>query len=51
MGRGVINMGPGNDSVTLDNAATFNTLLINGGTGTNTFTGTPGRTGLRLVGF
>jgi hypothetical protein len=46
-----INMGPGNDSVTLDDAASITTMFINGGFGTNTFTGTKTRTGLTLFGF
>jgi hypothetical protein len=47
----VINMGAGADTLTLDDAATITTLLANGGTGTDTFVGTPTRTGLTLVSF
>jgi hypothetical protein len=36
--------------VTVDEAATLGRLLINGGTGTDTFTGTKTRTGLTVVG-
>ncbi len=46
-----VNMGAGADAVTLDDAATISTLLINGGLGTDTFTGTKGRAGLTLLNF
>lgn len=51
IGAAVISMGAGTDAVTLDDAATIATMLINGGSGTDTFTGTPTRTGLRLISF
>ena len=51
LARATISMGAGDDSVTLDDAATIATMLINGGTGTDTFTGTATRTGLTLVSF
>jgi hypothetical protein len=47
----LVSMGAGIDTVTLDDAATIATMLINGGTGTDTFVGTPSRTGLTLVSF
>ncbi|HYV36589.1 MAG TPA: hypothetical protein VE988_12830 [Gemmataceae bacterium] len=50
----VISLGAGNDVVSLDNAATFTTMLVNGGSGTNTFTlvgGTLPKTGLTLLHF
>lgn len=47
----LISMGAGADSVTLDDAATFTALLINGGTGTDVFTGTATRAGLTLLSF
>jgi len=50
-GKALINVGAGNDSVTLSDNAAITTMLINGGTGTNAFTGTATRTGLTLVGF
>jgi fibronectin-binding autotransporter adhesin len=50
-GAAAVEMGAGNDSVTLDNAATISTLLIDGGPGTNTFTGTKNRPGLTLIDF
>jgi fibronectin-binding autotransporter adhesin len=47
----VVSMGAGNDSVTLNDSAQFTTLLINGGTGTDTFNGNPNRPGLTLISF
>jgi hypothetical protein len=49
--RAVINMGAGADSVTLDDSATITTVLLNGGSGVDKFTGTATRTGLTLVSF
>jgi hypothetical protein len=51
LSRATINMGAGADAVTLDDAATILTMLINGGTGTDVFTGTTTRTGLTLISF
>jgi hypothetical protein len=50
-GAASISMGSGDDAVTLDDGAKFGRLLINGGTGTDTFTGTKTRTGLTVVSF
>lgn len=47
----LIALGAGNDAATLETAATIVTMLINGGTGTDTFTGTSPRTGLTLISF
>ncbi|MFO0845254.1 MAG: hypothetical protein U0797_23205 [Gemmataceae bacterium] len=47
----VFSLGAGADTFTLDDAATIATMLVNGGTGTDTFVGTATRTGLRLVSF
>ena len=45
-------MGAGDDAVTLADAATIGpSLFINGGAGTDTFTGNRTRTGLTLVSF
>jgi fibronectin-binding autotransporter adhesin len=50
-GKALINLGAGNDSVTLSDNAAITTMLINGGAGSNTFTGTATRAGLTLVNF
>lgn len=50
-GRAKIDLGPGDDTLTLDDAAIFSTLRVKGGPGVNTFVGTTPRTGLTLVGF
>jgi hypothetical protein len=50
-GAATVNMGAGNDKVTLDDSATITTLLANGGSGTDTFVGTRTRNGLTLVSF
>jgi fibronectin-binding autotransporter adhesin len=50
-GRAVVNMGAGADTVTLDDSAVISTLLLNGGSGSDAFVGTAGRTGLTLVSF
>jgi hypothetical protein len=46
-----VTMGNGDDSVNLDNAAAFTTLVINGNTGTDTFVGDKSKTGLTLASF
>ena len=51
LGSATVSLGSGNDAVALDAAAGLVTLLLNGGTGTDTFTGTRTRTGLTLVSF
>ena len=44
-------MGAGVDLATLDDGASFTTLLLNGGSGADIFTGTRTRTGLTLISF
>jgi hypothetical protein len=51
VGAANVSMGAGADKVTLDDAATFATLVVNGGTGTDVFVGTAARTGLTLISF
>ncbi len=51
MGRATVNLGAGADAITLDDGAGITTLLINGGTGSDTFNGTKTRNGLTLVSF
>ena len=46
-----MNLGAGNDTLTLDDAAVITSLIANGGPGTDTFVGTKTRTGLTLVSF
>lgn len=46
-----IDMGAGADKVTLDDSATIANLLLNGGSGTDTFVGTRTRTGLTVRSF
>lgn len=46
-----ISMGAGADTVTLHDDAKFLSLLINGGSGTDTFNGNRTRTGLTLISF
>lgn len=50
-GRASVTLGAGTDTATVDDAATIATLLLNGGSGTDTFNGTRTRTGLTLVSF
>jgi hypothetical protein len=51
MDNAVVTMGAGADNLTLDDAATFGTLFINGGTGTDVFTGTTTKPGLTVLSF
>jgi hypothetical protein len=50
-GNATVNLGAGNDTCTVDDAATIATLVVNGGSGTDTFVGTKTKTGLKLVSF
>src|SRR5262249_20155044 len=51
LGPALLSMGAGADRVTLDDAATITTLFVNGGRGTDTFSGMTPRTGLTLTSF